>query len=193
MATPPSYLHITMVLDISSHTSDDDNDSIISTDSDFTITSNSSNDDEIIEELVMEKLGPVDDAYKYHGPYTIASFLAKHRNSSTVNGNKITVFKVIKFFIKYDMVPIRTTTLYKLSTQFKIGKILIDATWSDLSRRGRKAYLNPLEFMSLIRKVKKETSGGKAMSSKELKEMIETHIVESFVKRKMISELPIKI
>ena len=140
----------------------------------------------------MKKLGPVDDAYKYHGPYTIASFLAKHRNSSTVNGNKITVFKLIKFFIKYDMVPIKATT-FKLSAKFKIGKIPIDATWSDLSIRGHKAYLNLLEFVSLIRKVKKETSGGKAMSSKELKEMVETHIVDSFAKRKMISELPIKI
>ena len=181
--------------DDSSQDSLDDEQSSISNDSESSCstTSNSSNDDRIIEELIAEKMGPVDLPKKYHLPYTICSFIAKHRNSSTANGNRITVLKLIKFMIRYDMTPIKTSSMYSLCKRFKNGKLPVDANWTNLGRRGRKSYLTSIEFRNLVRKVRKETSGGKAMSSNDLKIMIETHIIESFHSRKFISQLPTKI
>ena len=138
-------------------------------------------------------MGPVDLPKKYHLPYTICSFIAKHRNSSTANGNRITVLKLIKFMIRYDMTPIKTSSMYSLCKRFKNGKLPVDANWTNLGRRGRKSYLTSIEFRNLVRKVRKETSGGKAMSSNDLKIMIETHIIDSFQSRKIISQFPTKI
>lgn len=71
-----------------------------------------------------------------------------------------------------------------------LGLLPEDVTWTELGRYRRKALLSPKELMWLINDVKISTRGGEAMSSRELKDKLQTYIFNVHSKNRTIHLLP---
>ena len=91
------------------------------------------------------------------------------------------------------MVPIKKTSLYKLTSLVSEGKVPVDATWTELTRDGSKPYLSHREFMNLIQTLKTKTTGGVAYSISEIRREIVNEIRKVYKKRHLLHQLPATI
>ena len=128
----------------------------------------------------------------HFSPFEIGTLLHRHRNF-TVNSHVITKFKIIIHLVHYKLVPIKKTSLYKLTSLVSEGKVPVDATWTELTRDGSKPYLSHREFMNLIQTLKTKTTGGVAYSISEIRREIVNEIRKVYRKKHLLHQLPATI
>ena len=129
---------------------------------------------------------------RYYSPYAIGNLLARHSNIQSENGI-ISKSKVINHLVKYRMVPIKKTSLYRLSEKSKFGFIHQAATWTEVTGDGRKGYLSNRELNDLIIEIRDMTSGGMALSTSEVRKVVRNRIICLFQKRRKAQLLPATI
>ena len=134
---------------------------------------------------LLPKLG--DDTY--YTPFFIGELLCKHA-ITIVNGVRISKFTMMKYLIQNKHVPVGKTTLYKLDLFVSFGLVPKDTSWSELGTFGRKALLTPRELMWFILEVKNETRGGKAMSSKDVRNKLEQYVYQVHAKKGTLYNMP---
>ena len=62
----------------------------------------------------------------------------------------ITKSKCIQYLVTNNLVPVKKTTLYKLSSYVSRNLVHKDATWTEICKDGKKVYLNCHEMEELI-------------------------------------------
>ena len=116
-----------------------------------------------------------------------------HHSKFRTSEGMISKSRCIHYLINNNLVPVKKTTLYKLSLNVSRNLVHKDATWTDLCKDGRKGYLSPHEMIELILYLKEKTTGGVAYSTSELKREIEAKIRRSFKKKNKLYQLPLAI
>ena len=128
----------------------------------------------------------------YYSPYAIGNLLARHTNIPTDHGI-LSKSKIINHLVKHKMVPLKKTSLYKLSEKSKCGLVHQDATWTEVTVDGRNGYLSSRELNDLILEIKNKTTGGVALSTSEVRREIKNKIISLFQKRRKSHLLPATI
>ena len=110
-----------------------------------------------------------------------------------VNGHKITKHVLIQFLIKKELTPIRHSQFYTLIKKFHVGELSPQITWTDICKKGIKAYLSPSEFMNLVEEVKSKSLGGHAVCNSEIMSMVENYIIKIWKDKDQFASLPERI
>ena len=143
----------------------------------------------IINGYISSRLHGVHHNSNSYPPYFVAKLLLHHR-TFTVNGVKVTKFRLIKHLVDQHLVPVKKSSLYKLVDRYASGYVSENTTWTMLAKSGAKPYLTHHEFKELIRHIEAKTNGGLALSTSELRNEIEEAIISSFKKRNDLVLLP---
>ena len=122
----------------------------------------------------------------------MGSFLNNHV-VTYIEGVKISTKKVINYLTAAKLIPVSQTTAYKVDHLCSLGCITENASWTDLSKHGRKALLTPQETMWLILNIRSDTRGGESMGVSEMKDRLRKHIVQVWTKNKKLHLLPYEI
>ena len=128
----------------------------------------------------------------YYMPYFIGGLLSRH-DVTIIDGVRISKYSIMNYLKINKYVPVGKTTLYKVTAYVSLGILPENATWTEIGAYGRKALLNPREIMFLIIQIKNETRGGEAMSSDEIKKLIEDNIFRIHSKKGTLHTLPMSI
>ena len=128
----------------------------------------------------------------YYTPYSVGHMLCNHSNMSTTNG-VISKSTLMNHLMIHKLVPVKKSSLYKLSNKASKNMIHEHATWTEISQHGQKGYLSSRDMMDLILHLKSRTSGGLAYSISEVRKEVEKKIRSVLQKKKLSRLLPMSI
>ena len=127
---------------------------------------------------------PLIDSATQYTPFQLGRFLNQHVDTY-IDGVKISNKKIINYLTAAKLIPVSQTTAYKVDHLCSLGCIPENASWTDLSKHGRKALLTPQETMWLIRDIRSDSRGGESMGVSELKDRLRKQIVNVWTQKKI--------
>ena len=148
-------------------------------------------EDRVICAYITEKLG-VPSQKQYFSPFTIGNFLVC-ANKIIIDSIKISRNKLINFMILNNIVPIKSTAMFRLVLLSANSMIGINETWTELRHNGRKGYLTSVEVLDLVDIMRNESKGGKSLPSENIIKTINDHIINVWRKKRKNHLLPRKI
>ena len=92
-----------------------------------------------------------------------------------------------------NIVPIKSTAMFKLVLLSANSMIGINETWTELRQHGRKGYLTSVEVLDLVDIMRNESKGGKSLPSENIIKTINDHIINVWRKKRKNHLLPRKI
>ena len=139
-------------------------------------TSVSDDYDKYIHTYCTSKLPILSSHQRYYYPYCVAKFLATHKSTRS-HTYRLNVNNLICYLIQKNAVPVKRTTLFKLVNTYKNNVIVESDTWSELTTSGRKAFLSPKGFNSVVSQVQEKTQGGIVMPFSKVSKLVHNKIV----------------
>ena len=92
--------------------------------------------------------------------------------------------------IKYQYVPVRHTTLYKICRKLQLKDLPSDATWTELQKRGKKPFLSNRGLHKLIQEIKNSTDGGMALATSDIRDLVQRRIKDEWMSKRQLHMLP---
>ena len=144
-------------------------------------TTRHNNEFHVVRQFLSERF-PLQENKSIYSPFELGTFLSRHQET-IVDGIRLSNLKIIRYLISRNLIPVQKTTAYKLSTYVAQGLIPMNCSWTDLSRHGKKALLTSVEVMWLVEEIKRESQGGFAMSSSQIKIRLKNYIHKVWSKK----------
>ena len=99
----------------------------------------------IIQKFLKENF-PLQVNKSIYSPFQLGYFQSRYLVMN-IDGVRLSKFKLIRYIISHNLIPVEKTTAYKVQAYVSFGLVPIDCTWTDLSKHGRKSLLTSQELM----------------------------------------------
>ena len=161
------------------------------------INDDPSNDDNITPELdrylktyCNSVLPPVKKHLEYNTPYEISHFLANMETNIKWTRHPISVFTMMTYLIKNNLVPVKKSTLYRFLDLYLCKSLHVESKWAIVTTPGVKPLLSMDGFNYLVGYIQDKTLGGLSFPLSKIKTLVKERIEFEWRKNNKKKGLP---